>query len=537
MSSSELQSSSSSGSARLLSTSDATSDTTPAAASAATSAASSADDEAPLTSRDARDVTWADRPNRALLRLAWPITVSMLSYSTMTLVSTAFVARVGADQLAGVGLAAVLGFSLLCFGIGLSRAAKTLVSQSLGAGRTDRVNDYLAGALALAGVLSVTATLAALAIAPLTHYICASPRAAEHAATYLRIRMLGAVLVLGFATLREFRYGEGDTTGPMRASVAGNLVNLTADAILILGLGWGVKGAAVAVLLGNTTELLLVAWTMRGRLRRLRLRRDAVVAVWRQGVPNGVQFILEVGAFLILTAVIAGMSSVQGAANQMVLQVMNVSFLPAHALGEATCVLVGQAVGAGRLDLVRRVASRGLLLGSAYGLSFSVLVALFGSSIAGALSGDDHALAAVAGTLLHVSLLFLWSDAANVVARGVLRGASDVKWAARVAVLTSWATTPPLAWLLGIHFGWGAAGGWLAIALEIAVGGALFWHRIFSGGWHAAARTARREVSEIAVVAAVSPEAGPETGGEAGDEVSGVIEGQAGDEAAPPLCA
>jgi Na+-driven multidrug efflux pump len=84
------------------------------------------------------------------------------------------------------------------------------------------------------------------------------------------------------------------------------------------------------------------------------------------------------------------------------------------------------------------------------------------------------------------------------VARGVLRGASDVKWVARVAVLTSWLTTPPLAWLFGIHFGWGAAGGWVAIAIEIAVGAALFWRRIWNGGWQRAAHAAKQEVSEIA---------------------------------------
>lgn len=422
----------------------------------------------------------------------------MLSYSTMTMVSTAFVARVGADQLAGVGLAGVLGFAFMCFGIGLSRATKTLVSQSIGAGRRDRIDDYLASGLALALGLSVLATVGAYAVAPLTRLICASPAAAEHAATYLRIRMLGVILVLGFATLREVRYGEGDTTGPMRASVTGNLVNFASDVVFIVMLGWGVRGAAVAVLLGNATELFLVAWPMRARLGRLRLYKDATWAVWRQGVPNGLQFVLEVGAFVLLTAVIAGMSSRQGAAHQMVLTMMNVLFLPGHALGESCSVLVGRAVGAGRFDLVRTVASRGLILGTAYGLFFTGLVAVMGPVVASALSGDDRELAKVATTLLHVSMLFLWCDAANVVGRGALRGASDVKWVARVAVLTSWIATPPLAWLLGLHLGWGAAGGWVAIALEIGVGAALFWRRIVRGGWLPFAEAAQREVADLA---------------------------------------
>src|SRR5215468_7642016 len=102
-------------------------------------------------------LTWTERPGRELLRLAWPITVSMVSFSTMTLASTAFVARVGKDELAGVGLAGVIYIAFICFGIGLLRGAKTLVSQAVGASRSDRIPSLLGAALALAIVLGVVA--------------------------------------------------------------------------------------------------------------------------------------------------------------------------------------------------------------------------------------------------------------------------------------------------------------------------------------------------------------------------------------------
>ena len=73
----------------------------------------------------ASSLSWTERPGRELVKLAWPITVSMISYSTMTLASTAFVAQVGAEELAGVGLGSIVGFTILCFGIGLVRASKT----------------------------------------------------------------------------------------------------------------------------------------------------------------------------------------------------------------------------------------------------------------------------------------------------------------------------------------------------------------------------------------------------------------------------
>lgn len=442
---------------------------------------------------------WIDRPGRELLRLAWPITISMISFSTMTLASTAFVAQIGADELAGVGLAAVVGFGLVCFGIGLLRGAKTLVSQAVGANRHDRIPELLGAAVGIALALGLAALALGQLVAPLLAQLSASPRAGGFAAQYLAIRSLGAPLLLLYAALREASYGEGDTRSPMRAALAGNGVNIALDVVLILGLGWGVSGAAVATIFGNATELAVLAWPMRARLLRMRWRATAVRAVWAQGVPNGLQFIMEVGSFLILTILVARMGAVDGAAHQLVLHLINVSFLPAHALAEAAAVLVGQAVGANQDRLVTRVARGTLALGAGYATLCLVVFAVLGATIVDAMSAGDPALASRATALLHVSFLFLVADAANVIARGVLRGASDVRYAAIVGIVTAWLTTPPLTWLLGVHFGLGVVGGWLGLALEIVVGAALYWRRVSRGDWRPAAAAARRSIAGTAV--------------------------------------
>ena len=456
----------------------------------------------PLSSSSLSSVSslaWAERPGRALLRLAWPITVSMVSFATMTLTSTAFVAHLGADELAGVGLAGVVGFALVCFGIGLLRGAKTLISQAVGADRRDRIPELVAAAIGLAVVLGAVAMVAGRLVAPLLASLSASARAGRFAAQYLAIRSLGAPLVLLYAALRESRYGQGDTRAPMRASLAGNAVNITLDAILILGLGWGVQSTAIATICGNVTELALLAWPMRPQLRGLRWRRAAVRDVWAQGMPNGLQFVMEVGSFLILTVMVARMSAVDGAAHQMVLHLVNVSFLPAHALAEAAAVLVGQAVGANKDALVSRVARRTLLIGASYASMCVVGYAVLGGLITHAMAAGDARLAARATMLVHISLAFLVADAANVIARGVLRGASDVRFAAVVGIATSWLTTPPLTWALGVGCGLGAVGGWIGLAVEIVIGASLFWLRVVRGGWRPAAAAARRAIAGAAV--------------------------------------
>jgi len=198
----------------------------------------------------------------------------MVSFSTMTLASTAFVAHIGADELAGVGLGGIVGFAVVCFGIGLLRGAKTLVSQAVGAGRHERIPELLGAALGVAVAFGVVGVIAGHAIAPLLAHLSASPRAGEFAAQYLTIRSAGAPVVLVFAALREARYGVGDTRAPMRASLAGNAVNIALDAILILGLDMSVRGAAIATIAGTATELAVLAWPLRRELAELRWSRS-----------------------------------------------------------------------------------------------------------------------------------------------------------------------------------------------------------------------------------------------------------------------
>src|SRR5262249_26401100 len=115
---------------------------------------------------------------------------------------------------------------------------------------------------------------------------------------------------------------------------------------------------------------------------------------------------------------------------------------------------------------------------------------------------SSPALAAVAIRLLRVAAVFLVFDAANMVARSVLRGAGDVRFAAIVGVVTSWALTPPLTWLLGYRLGLGAFGGWIGLCCEIVLGAAVLWWRLERRHWLGAAAESRARTTEREAVLA-----------------------------------
>lgn len=439
-----------------------------------------------------------------LARLSWPIAISMLSFGVMTLVDTLFVGRLGASALAGVGLAGTATFALICFSMGLLRGVKVLVSQSVGAGQRGELGAHLGAGLAISLALGVATLVAGRFVAELLPHLAASVAAGEHARTYLAIRVLGAPMVLSFVALREYRYGEGDTRSPMFAALIGNAANIALNWLMVIHLGWGVAGSAWATVVGHTVELGVVVYAQsrdgfpvaRTRLRHLR-------ELWDVGVPTGLQFLLETGSFALLTTIVSLLGEIEMAAHQIALQVIHFSFLPTLALAEAGSVLAGQAVGADEDALVRRVARLGLAAAALYTGVCTLGFTLLGVPIVACFT-DDPALAATALALLRVAAIFQVADGAAAVARGVLRGAGDVRVPAALGIACAWLCTPPLAWVLGREAGLGALGGWIGLCAEILLLALVCWIRLERGMWKPHAVRSRERLRDDALVAAAA---------------------------------
>jgi MATE family multidrug resistance protein len=457
----------------------------------------------PLTPRPERAaLPFEGDTSGELVRLAWPIAVSMISYSLMTLVDTLFVGRLGSSALAGVGLGGTIAFLLVCFSVGLLRAVKTLVAQSIGLGRAGEGVAFLGAGIAWAVVLGLLTTAIGLGVAELLPRFAATVASGEHARAYLRVRVLGAPAVLVYVAIREARYGVGDSRSAMITSLVANVANVGLDYLFIVKLEHGVAGAAWATVIGHFVEVLGLALKQRADgfgLKRFRRRHLAAVRVI--GLPSGLQLMLEVGAFALLASMLAALDEREMAAHQIALQVLQFGFLPMVAISEAASVLAGLAVGGERLDLVGQVTRASLRLALAYGLLCTLVFFGLGEALASAFT-DDASLRATSARLLGVAAIFQMVDAANMVVRGVLRGAGDVTVPAWIGIVTAWVCTPPLTYLLAYVAGLGALGGWLALLVEIFVGASILAHRLASGAWHGAALASRASIAGDAPEAA-----------------------------------
>ncbi len=441
-----------------------------------------------------KSLHWKKKPIPELVRLAWPTAVSMLSFSIQTLVDTLFVGRLGARELAAVSLGGVVAFSLICFGFGLLRSTKVAVSQAVGAGQEARVGDVLRAAAWLALALGLLTLLAGRLV--YAHVVALGPDelSGQLAARYVDVRNLGAVPFLFAVAIREALYGTGNARIPLRAALFANATNVVLDAALIFGLGLGVEGAAWATVGAATVECGILMAALPNTRALIAVPKAAEVhELLRLGIPLGVQFVLEVGSFTVLVALLSRTGQVQLASHQIALQLTHFSFLPALAVGEAASIMAGQAIGA-RHDHLVRVVSRGAIkLAWAYSGTCGLLFVVGSGVIPGWFSADPE-VQRVTTRLLWIAAAFQLTDAAHAVARSVLRGTGDVRFPAVLCVTTAWVVLPVSTWLLGIALGLGAVGAWLGLSLEIGVGAGLLWWRLERGGWRAAANRAQERL-------------------------------------------
>jgi MATE family, multidrug efflux pump len=207
----------------------------------------------------------------------------------------------------------------------------------------------------------------------------------------------------------------------------------------------------------------------------------------RFGLPSGVNWFLEMFAFIFFVNVlVAGLGTTSLAALMAVLQINAVAFMPAFALASAGAILVGQAIGAGRRDLVPRLvgvtfgacAAWECAMGVAYLAAPGLLLLPFArdaSSAAGLL--------AVGTRVLRLSAAWQLFDAAVATLGEALRAAGDTAYTLWARLAVAWLFFVPgsfvsLRWLGG---GDGTAVSWIVAYLAVLAG--VLWLRFRSGAW------------------------------------------------------
>ncbi|HEU4917397.1 MAG TPA: MATE family efflux transporter [Acidimicrobiia bacterium] len=320
--------------------------------------------------------------HRAILRLAVPALGTLAIDPVLTLIDTAFVARVGVDELAALGVdTAILGFAFFGFNF-LAYATTPLVAQALGRGNPGEARRWVGDALLLAAGLGVLAAAILELLAPwFVGLMGAGEGVAEAAVSYLRIRAIATPAVLIVTAAHGAFRGHQDTRTPLLVAVGINVINLVFDPLLIFVAGLGLEGAALGTVIaqwaGAAWFLILVRRRrLADRPGPLRQAIPTILSLARSGMLVAIRTGFLLAGLTIAAATATRLGPSEIAAHQVVMQVWLLAAMVADAFAIAAQAMVGAAVGSGDSLRIHRLSSRLLAWGVATGVLLLAVFAL-----------------------------------------------------------------------------------------------------------------------------------------------------------------
>lgn len=440
------------------------------------------------------------RPTLAqLLTLAWPVIISRSAQVVVGFTDAVMCARLGESSLAATTAGATNTFNILVLPMGTAFIVSSFASQLIGA------NDH-AGARRYAWYGLGIAVLAGVACALAIPFVPAAIAQLSYAddvkllmTTYVQVRLLSGIFVIGLEALGNYYNGLGNTRLPMLAQIFAMVLNVVFCWVLIFGhLGasaLGVMGSAIAAVIATglafaslfTCFLLGIGHRKPAPGEKLNLRWVEFVRMMKFGLPVGFNWFVEFAAFsFFMNIVLAGLGTAAVAAMMSVLQLNSVSFMPAFAIASAGSIFVGQAIGAKKLDDVPRTVALTLRTTASWqgfvGLWYLAFPALLMSAFV-----DDPAksaaMLAIGGPILMLSCAWQLFDAAAMTYAEALRAAGDTTFTLWARAGIAWLVFAPGAWITArvLHMSALAAAGWLVIYLGMLA--FFMWRRFNAGRW------------------------------------------------------
>ena len=431
---------------------------------------------------------------REVWLLAYPIVIAMISRTAMMFVDSAMVGRLGVTELAAVGLAGTLTWTLLSFFDGFLASINTFVAQRYGAGNRRGVSVAAWQGIYLALGSYLVILLISRFTGPLFALMKPSAEVQRLGSIYAQIRLYGGMPVFISFGIGGFLRGIGDTKTPMRIEIVANLVNIILDYLLIFGkFGFPrleVAGAAIATLIAGVVAAVgyLAAFLSRKANQEFQTRshfqidfRD-IRRIMRIGLPMGFHFFMDMASFTVFVALIGRMGDVVLAANSAAVTLISTAFMPLYGLSTAATTLVGQYIGSGQLHHARRSGYTTIKLGVVY--TFWVAIAFFMvPEFLLSLITPDAEVVRLGTGILFFAALFQLSDGFGICSAGALKGAGDTFFTMCVGIGYSWLLFLPLAYSLGIWLGYGVAGAWCGATIYIVLAGTTYFLRFRSDRW------------------------------------------------------
>ena len=435
-----------------------------------------------------KDLT-SGKEARLIFNFAMPMLLGNLFQQLYNIVDTIIVGNfLGKEALAAVGASFPIIFTMISLIIGVASGGTIVIAQYFGAKQFGSVKKAIHTLYIFLTIASLSLTLIGI---PLTDGIFRLIKLPDEllpdATLYLSIYFSGFIAMFGFNATSAILRGLGDSKTPLYFLVISTFFNIGFDLLFILVFKWGVAGAAVATVISQAGAFLTaVIYLNRNHklidfnLPSWRFDRKIFWQSIRIGLPTGFQHTFVSLGMLAIMAIVNTFGTNVIAGYSAALLIDSLAVLPAMNFSAALATFVGQNIGAGNTERVKRGLLSTLLMSSAVSLIVMAGVIILKYQLMAMFTKDPEVIRIGGEYLLIVSSFYIIFTVMFKI-NGVLRGAGDTLVPMFITLLSLWIVRVPFAWYFSGLIGetgiwWSQPAGW-------GVGLALSFGYYLTGRW------------------------------------------------------
>jgi putative MATE family efflux protein len=426
---------------------------------------------------------------KAVFLLAIPMILELSLESVFAVVDMFFVSKLGQNAIATVGLTESVITIVYSLAIGLSTAATAIVARRIG--EKNSADAAHAGAQSLIIALIATVILSivgAVYAEEILRLMGASEEVVKEGAIFTRIMFGGSIAIILLFVINGIFRGAGDAAMAMKSLWIASIINIILCPIFINL--YGLKGAAIATVIGRSSGVIYQCYHLfKGsgilKFHKSHFRYDAPIikSIINIGWPATLQFIIASGSWIVLARLVAETGGTTASAGYQI-AIRNVVFfiLPAWGLSNAAATLVGQNLGAGKVDR----AEQSVMITAKYNAFFMGFVMLLFIFCAGPIirifTNDEAVVAYGALSLRIIGAGYIFYGIGMVMTQA-LNGAGDTRTPTIINLVGFWFFQIPLAYLLAKGLDMQSTGAFIAVPVAETIIALIAWYYFKKGKW------------------------------------------------------
>jgi putative MATE family efflux protein len=441
-----------------------------------------------------------------LVSVTWPLLAEMVLGFGVGMLGLWLASHESDTASAAFGLANHLQNAFFLLFRIVSMGVSVVITQNIGAGNRAQADLTARASMGASTWLGLGSGIVVLwAAGPLLAMLHAPVEVVDVGRPYLQMLALALVLDAWNASMSSVMRAHLRTREVMLNILAMHVLHLLLCLPFMRGFGpippLGLVGFALAMTVSRVLGLAVHLALWRGQLRLVPTWRDWWAMRWKTlapvmhiGLPGAAENMAYRAAMLVSVAIVADLGAKSLATHSYTFQIMNTMVLFTASLAFAAEILVGHLVGGGHFrhasNLVRKCLWWGL------GVSTCIAIAVAATSPwTMRIFTQDPEIIHSATTLLWITVLLEPGRTCNIVLINALRATGDARFPVMVGAVSMLIIMAGGSWLLGVYFGLGLVGVWIAYAADEGVRGLIMARRWFGLKWMPAARTSRGRVA------------------------------------------